>query len=282
MSTVVDWTADIPLANGSNVIVVTAVDDAGNLTTATITIDYAAPSDAVIPAINHTAPVLPNVGVYDTSTAPVLVSLTATDNVGITSVTWVNSATGGAGVATFVSGSAWTAAIGLAVGANNLTFTAYDPAGNSAQDVLLVNFTAPPGDLIPPGINITSHSTVTPTTVTVSTLDIAGTASDNIQLAEIVWFDAATNVSGDAEGLGAWTGQLQLVAGVNVITLRAFDTSGNSTTSQMTVVYNPPPPPPPAPVHIQAGACGLTGLEAVLALALAAGLRRRSRKGRGR
>jgi hypothetical protein len=54
----------------------------------------------------------------------------ATDNVGVTSVSWANSA-GGAGTAT---GTMFWKAEGIALlqGTNNITITASDAAGNSA------------------------------------------------------------------------------------------------------------------------------------------------------
>jgi hypothetical protein len=53
----------------------------------------------------------------------------ATDNVGVTSVTWSNS-TGTAGTATGTV--TWTATIPLIPGNNTIVFKAFDAAGNSA------------------------------------------------------------------------------------------------------------------------------------------------------
>jgi hypothetical protein len=281
LTTAVNWTTDVPLVSGVNVIVVTAIDDAGNKTSATIDVTYTAPSDAIAPQISVSGPTL--AGVYDTSVSPVLVTLEAVDTggSGVAFITWGNEKTHGGGVCDYLSGTTWTVNIGLTfvvTGVNKLTFTAHDAAGNTAETVLVVNFTPPPGDIANPVVTIQSHSTIGLNTVFTPTVNLSGIASDNIQVAEIVWFDAATNASGDADGTTAWTGTITLVPGDNVITLTAYDTSGNFSTSQATIKYVYVPPP----VHIQAGACGLTGLEALLALALAAGLRRRARKGAGR
>ena len=54
----VNWTAEVPLTSGANIVAVTATDDAGNTVTVTITITYESPSDAVVPAITITGPTL--------------------------------------------------------------------------------------------------------------------------------------------------------------------------------------------------------------------------------
>jgi hypothetical protein len=278
-STAVTWTADVPLASGTNVIIVTAADDAGNLTPTTITVTYTSPSDAIVPAVSIIVPT--TTGVYSASSSPVTVVALASDNIGVASVTWSNAATGGGGVATPLPGGNWSAGIGLGAGANTVTFTAVDSSGNTATAGLTVNFVPPPGDTSNPVVTITSYPTNVSLDVSVSALDLAGTASDNVQVAEVVWFNAADNASGDATGTDAWTASLILHPGVNVITMRAFDTSGNTSTDQLTVVYTPPPPPPPPPVHIAAGACGLLGLEVCLPLFVAMAVRRRRREGKG-
>jgi hypothetical protein len=267
------WTASVPLTNGANVIQVTAIDDAGNKTTDTITVNFASPPDTTDPVLTIVSPV-PVSGIFDSTSAPQALVFSATDDIGIASVVWTNPATGGSACATFVSGSTWTASLALAVGANAITVTATDSSGNIATDSIIVNFVPAPGDTIAPVISITSHPTTVSTTVNTPTLDFFGTSSDNVAVAEVVWFDAASSTSADSDGTTNWTGTLVLVPGVNVITCRAFDTSGNASTAQMTVIYVPPIYVPP-PVHIKAGACGLLGLEGGLPILLALLIRRR-------
>jgi len=265
----ISWSADVPLADGTNVVVVTAVDDAGNQSSATITVTYAAPADVTTPSLTITGPTI--LDVWDASTSPLLLTCAATDNVGITSVRWSNPSTGGAGVATLLAGSTWTVSVGLAVGANTVTLTARDPAGNSAVDVLIVNFVPPPGDLIAPTVSITSHPTGTTLALDVPSVDLGGTSSDNQAVATVVWINAATSTSATAEGVDVWTGSVSLAPGINVITVRAFDTSGNTDTEQITALYTPPPPPPEPPVYVPAGhtkSCGSTGIDLLLPLAL--------------
>jgi hypothetical protein len=250
------WSANIPLANGANVIVVTAMDDAGNTTPSNFTANYQSISDAINPAISITGPSIS--GVYNASASPVLVTMAATDNVGVASVTWSNPATGGNGTAVWQSGTTWTVDIAMAVGANPLTFTAFDPSGNHASADLVVNFVPTPGDAIAPVVTIVSPSTSGTDNVSDSLLVMSGTSSDNVQVATVVWSNAADLSSGTADGTTNWTTAVVLQPGLNVITVHAFDTSGNTAKDQVTVFYTPPPPPP---VHIAAGACGLLGLE---------------------
>lgn len=81
---------------------------------------------------------------YTSSTTPQLFGGTAADNVGVTSVSWTNSA-GGSGTASGTT--SWSALIPLVDGTNTLTFTAHDANGNNASDVLTVSYTAPPASL---------------------------------------------------------------------------------------------------------------------------------------
>jgi hypothetical protein len=64
-----------------------------------------------------------------TSAASITLSGTATDNVGVTNVTWTGAA-GANGTATGTA--AWTANVSLMMGTNAIVVRAFDAAGNSA------------------------------------------------------------------------------------------------------------------------------------------------------
>jgi hypothetical protein len=81
--------------------------------------------DTVAPSLKI---VQPNYTVFSTSASSVLVSGTATDNVGVSAVKWTTS-TGSAGTA--AGTVAWSATIPLLIGTNVITIRAYDAAGNS-------------------------------------------------------------------------------------------------------------------------------------------------------
>ena len=72
---------------------------------------------------------------YSTSNALLTLAGTASDNVGVTQVTWANGR-GGSGTATGTA--SWTAGIALRLGMNVLTVTARDAAGNTATATLTV------------------------------------------------------------------------------------------------------------------------------------------------
>lgn len=83
-------------------------------------------SDTTPPSVTIASP--QGAPVYSTSSSPITLAGTASDNVGVTQVTWSNSR-GGSGTATGTGN--WTASnITLKLGSNVLTVTARDAAGN--------------------------------------------------------------------------------------------------------------------------------------------------------
>ena len=90
--------------------------------------------DVTLPTVTITSPTSnPS---YSTGSSSVTLGGTASDNIGVTQVTWVNSR-GGSGTATGTT--SWTASgIVLQAGSNVLTVTARDAAGNTATGTLTV------------------------------------------------------------------------------------------------------------------------------------------------
>ena len=126
-----NWSASIGLRKGLNLLTITARDAAGNMATDTISVTYSAP-DTTKPAINITNPVI----AARTSTATSLVVRgTANDGVGVTQVTWRNSL-GGDGLATGTD--SWSANVILRAGANVISVTARDAAGNTLTKSITV------------------------------------------------------------------------------------------------------------------------------------------------
>ena len=109
-----------------------------------------------------------------TTTTPLAsLSGTASDNVGVTQVTWVNDR-GGSGTATGTT--SWSVSnIALSSGANVLTVTARDAAGNLGTDVLTVTYT-PPDTTLPVATitGPTSAATFATTTTPLATLERDG------------------------------------------------------------------------------------------------------------
>jgi hypothetical protein len=228
-----DWTAaDISLQSGANVITVTAYDAAGNTGTDTLTVTYTL-ADTVAPTIVVTSPT--SSPTYATTSTPITIGGTASDNVGVTQVTWSNDR-GGSGIATGTD--AWDiSSIVLQPGANVIAVTAYDAAGNTGTDTLTVTYALP--DTILPTIAITSPTSSPTYLTTISPLAIGGTASDNIGVTQVTWINDRGG-SGTASGTTAWTiSNIPLQPGANIITVTAYDAAGNAGTDTLTVTYAP-------------------------------------------
>lgn len=74
---------------------------------------------------------------FDATTSPLALGGTASDDTGVTEVTWANPSVGGGGAASGTT--AWTASIPLAPGPNPITVTARDAVGNTAVDSITVD-----------------------------------------------------------------------------------------------------------------------------------------------
>jgi hypothetical protein len=99
-----------------------------------------ASTDTTAPTVSINTPTAS--GSYTTASATVTLAGSASDNVGVTSVTWSNAANTTSGNASYASGtSTWsTANIALVVGSNAITVTAHDAAGNTRDATLTVSY----------------------------------------------------------------------------------------------------------------------------------------------
>jgi hypothetical protein len=132
----------IPLSVGSNVITIGAEDSLVNVVTSGVTVSYQPVSptpnppsspDATPPSLTILTPATSN---YSTSAGSLVVNGTASDNVGVASVSWATS-NGDSGTATGTSN--WsTPAIALYIGSTTIVITASDAAGNTTWRSLTV------------------------------------------------------------------------------------------------------------------------------------------------
>jgi glucodextranase-like protein len=104
--------------------------------TFTWTVTAGGAADTIAPAVAITTPTTATT--FSTSAATLSLGGTASDNVGVTQVTWSNSR-GGSGTATGTAN--WSASVGLQSGLNVVTVTARDAAGNTSTDTLTVTYT---------------------------------------------------------------------------------------------------------------------------------------------
>ncbi|MBI2933792.1 MAG: hypothetical protein HYY16_19280, partial [Planctomycetes bacterium] len=255
------WSASIPLAGGTNVVVITATDTVGNEGSLTVDISFTSPPDITAPSILINVPTTEPA--YTTSVSPVTIGGLASDAVGVAGVTWLNEGTGGRGAA--LGTTTWSASVPLAGGSNVLRVTATDAAGNTTSALLFVTLQTVSGDTLPPILSVTSPSASSSFFSITPAFDLGGIAADNVAVSNVVWFNTATGQTGSADGRAVWDAGIPLIEGANAITIEAFDTSGNSSTSQVTVDYRIPPPPPNT---INAGHCGSVGLDLLLPLGL--------------
>ena len=222
----------IALLSGANVVTVTARDAAGNSGFAKVTVTYT-PPDTTAPVVSITAPTT-------SSTSPVSISGTASDNVGVTQVTWGNDR-GGSGVASGTT--SWSVpSIALLSGANVVTVTAYDAAGNKGIATLTVNYTAP--DISAPTITILGPTTASSYTSARSVETLGGTSSDNLGVTAVTWavtWPDNSTTSGFSSGTTNWSvPSVPLEVGSNVITMTAQDAAGNKGKAVLTINRLPP------------------------------------------
>jgi hypothetical protein len=240
-----NWSRAVTLVTGANVLTVIAVDGAGNARTTSITITLS-PSDTTAPSLtisSHTSGQTVN-------TSTITLAGTATDNgaggSGITSVT-VNGAAATGGTAAGTATANWSRAVTLASGANVLTVTALDGAGNPRTASITINLSVP--DTAAPSLTISSHTNGQ--TVNTSSITLAGTASDSGTGGSgitSVSVNGAAASGGTAAGSATanWSSSVTLAAGANALTVVATDGSGNSRQSQITITYVAPDTTAPA------------------------------------
>ena len=187
--------------------------------------------DNTNPSITITSPT--SGSSYTSSSASLNISGTASDNVGVTTVTWSNDR-GGSGTASGTTN--WSVSgISLQSGTNVITVTAKDAANNTGTDTLTVTYN--PSDTINPSITITSPTSGSSYTSSSASLNISGTASDNVGVTTVTWSNNRGG-SGTASGTTNWSvSGISLQSGTNVITVTAKDAANNTGTDTLTVTY---------------------------------------------
>jgi hypothetical protein len=229
------WTkTGITLYSGVNVITVTASNGYGNTASDTLTVTYTgAGGDTTPPICTITDPTAG--ATYATATSPITtIAGTASDAVGVTSVTWTCD-TGGSGTATGTTD--WSiASITLTVGANVITVSAHDAAGNIGQDTITVTYSET--DTADPTIEITSPTDGATWTTYNAHISLSGVAADDLGVASVTWANLAGG-SGTATGTTTWNiPTVSLAVGLNTITCTATDAASNTGTDEIEITYS--------------------------------------------
>jgi hypothetical protein len=109
------------------------------------------PPDTSSPTVSITSPT--STGAYSTASAAVALAGSASDNVGVVSVSWRNAANAASGGATGTS--SWTIpSVALVSGVNTITVSARDAAGNTGGSTLAVTYS--PGGTVSLSGNVDS------------------------------------------------------------------------------------------------------------------------------
>jgi len=189
------------------------------------------PPNDVAPTITITAPSGdPN---YTTSTGTITISGTATDDEGVTQVTWANSA-GGTGTANGLENWSYSG-LQLEVGTNIITVTATDSSNNTATDVITITYDVV--DNSPPQISISSPEDDGTYTTGTNVVSISGASSDNIGVTRIKY---SKNGGPDVETQtrNPWYfNNISLVSGNNRIVVTAYDAANNQSSATINVTY---------------------------------------------
>jgi hypothetical protein len=197
----------------------------------TWTVAAAPTADTTAPSVAISAPT--SSASFSSSASTITLSGTASDSVGVTSVSWANNR-GGSGAASGTS--SWgVPSVGLQVGTNVITVTARDAAGNVGTAALTVTHTVP--DTTAPAVSITGPTASSTYAATSSSFTITGASSDAVGVTQVSWVNDRGG-SGNATGTTTWGASgIVLQSGTNVITVTARDAAANRSTDVLTVTY---------------------------------------------
>jgi hypothetical protein len=180
-------------------------------------------ADTIAPTITITYPIKGAL----LSSKVVNVTGMASDSGGNVSGVWINTDNQTWTIACAVEEGIWYRTIALSEGANTIYVKANDTSNNIAYASVTVTV-----DTTLPTIAITSHATNT--VVTTETINLAGTASDNVGL-ETVLISKDNKTWTAATGTTTWNATVTLSVGVNTIYVKTTDTSGNSLVTSIKV-----------------------------------------------
>jgi hypothetical protein len=146
------------------------------------------------------------------------------------------SATGLPPGLTLMANTGYISGAGTTAGTYSVTARAFD-GGLTASQTFTWVMTAPAGDTTSPSASISTPTTATNYSATSSSINVSGTAADNVGVTQVRWASDRGG-SGVASGTTSWSvSGISLVSGTNVITITAFDAAGNQGADSLTVTY---------------------------------------------
>ena len=246
------WSFTADLVSGDNQVYVLAWDAAGNQATASIVIHYGASAAGqmdVSPATDFIA-TGPSGGPFNPSSQVYTVTNQGTSSMSFTATATQSWVSVFAGAATLGPGQSWGVVVSFTGAANSLASGTYaytvtftnttNGSANTTRTVTLVVGSS--SDTTPPSMTIVSPAPPT-ATASSSPVTISGTASDNVGVASISWFNMQTNQAGTVPGSASWSVSVPLIDGSNSITITAWDAGGNGTSASITVTLTGSPAP---------------------------------------
>ena len=218
------------LADGVHTVEAVAFDISGNSITDTVTfvVDTSGgTTDDTPPTI-----VIQNPADGITSqVANITISGIANDDVNLASVTVNGNAVNGLNF--------WDITFDLSQGENIIEAIAMDSAGNSATDTIHIVYDSGSAvDDNPPIITILNPSdgTVSP----VNSVTLSGVAWDDVDISNVVVRNDSTASSWiTTAGMVDWSAVLNLIEGTNILVAMATDSSGNTASDSIIVIYDP-------------------------------------------
>ena len=152
-------------------------------------------------------------------------------------VSWTNDR-GGRGIASGVT-RWWVPEIVLQPGRNVITVTARDKSGKMGTATLAVVSVVPPRltvSILYPASAVTARTTL-------STINLSGSASDPVGVAEVTWANARGG-QGRAEGTTSWSARgIPLRPGLNELIVTARGVTGATATASLLVTCDAAAPP---------------------------------------
>jgi hypothetical protein len=229
------WSQTVALVaanNGTHSYTAKAFDAAGNNATSAAVSVVVNIGDTQAPTVS-----LASSSVNVTTASTITLTATASDNVGVARVEIYDGAT----LLATKTATPYTQTVSLTAannGTHSYTAKAFDAAGNNATSAIVavvVNI----GDTIPPTVTLAA----TPTSITTaSSVTLTATASDNVGVARVEFYDGATLLVSDTAAPYQFIGGMTSANnGTHSFTAKAFDAAGNSATSTaVSVVVNIP------------------------------------------
>ncbi|NOT62821.1 MAG: S8 family serine peptidase [Acidobacteria bacterium] len=219
------------MVNGVHTLSVVATDAAGNtaLSSIALTVNNVV-SDTTPPTVSFTAPVAGS-----TVSGTVFVQMTASDNVGVSLVSFRVDGVllGNDAIAPY---SFFWDTTAVAKGIHTLTATASDAAGNTANNAVTVTVGSAVSDTIPPSVSIASPAAGS----TVSgTSSVQVTANDNVGVASVSFSVDGVGLGTDTTAPYGFSWNTAAVAnGPHTLTVTATDTAGNTANSLISVTVS--------------------------------------------